>query len=172
MRSFSEIETAVKRATRGIGFSWGVAEEVGKNIRLLEMFGLPGFKNINQYFKVLRNQDFEKISTISTINNSKSLYCPITMGLNFFDQSIHLKDANNIEINNLGFPLLFIPFVFACSDDENTPNMCIDESLISSDVACPAVVDPVCGCDGNTYNNSCEAFNWYGVIAYEDGPCN
>ena len=51
MRSFSEIETAVKRATRGIGFSWGVAEEVGKNIRLLEMFGLPGFKNINQYFK-------------------------------------------------------------------------------------------------------------------------
>jgi hypothetical protein len=116
MRSFSEIETAVKRATRGIGFSWGVAEEVGKNIRLLEMFGLPGFKNINQYFKVLRNQDFEKISTISTINNSKSLYCPITMGLNFFDQSIHLKDANNIQINNLGFPLLFIPFVSRTSE--------------------------------------------------------
>ena len=116
MRSFSEIETAVKRATRGIGFSWGVAEEVGKNIRLLEMFGLPGFKNINQYFKVLRNQDFEKISTISTINNSNNLYCPITMGLNFFDQSIHLKDANNIQINNLGFPLLFIPFVSRTSE--------------------------------------------------------
>ena len=54
MRSFSEIETAVKRATRGIGFSWGISEEVGKNIRLLEMFGLPGFKNINQYFKIIK----------------------------------------------------------------------------------------------------------------------
>ena len=116
MRSFSEIETAVKRATRGIGFSWGISEEVGKNIRLLEMFGLPGFKNINQYFKVIKTQEFEKISTVSSINNSKSLYCPITMGVNFFDQSIHLKDANNIEITNLGFPLLFIPFVSRASE--------------------------------------------------------
>ena len=50
--------------------------------------------------------------------------------------------------------------------------MCVDETLISSDIPCLTVVEPVCGCDGNTYNNSCEAFNWYGVIAYEDGPCN
>ena len=32
MRSFSEIDTAVKRASKGIGFSWGISEEVGKNI--------------------------------------------------------------------------------------------------------------------------------------------
>ena len=39
MRSLSEIETAVKRASRAVGFSWGVSEEVGKSIRLLELFG-------------------------------------------------------------------------------------------------------------------------------------
>ena len=49
--------------------------------------------------------------------------------------------------------LLFIPLVFACSSDEDTPNMCVDETLISSDIPCLTVVEPVCGCDGNTYNS-------------------
>ena len=38
----------------------GISEEVGKNIRLLEMFGLPGFKNINQYFKVIKTKNLKK----------------------------------------------------------------------------------------------------------------
>ena len=48
MRSFSEIETTSKRASRAIGFSWGVAEEIAKCIRLLELFGFEGIKNLNQ----------------------------------------------------------------------------------------------------------------------------
>ena len=51
MKSFSEIDTTVKRASKSVGFDWGIAEELGKNIRLLEMFGLPGLKNLNAYFK-------------------------------------------------------------------------------------------------------------------------
>ena len=47
MKSLSEIETVSKRSTRAAGYSWGIAEEVGKNIRMLEMFGLPGIKNLN-----------------------------------------------------------------------------------------------------------------------------
>ena len=50
MRSLSEIETAVKRASKATGFSWGNSEEIGKSIRQLELFGLPGVKNLNQYY--------------------------------------------------------------------------------------------------------------------------
>jgi len=49
MRSLSEIETAAKRASRAVGFSWGDSEEVAKSIRQLELFGLQGIKNLNQY---------------------------------------------------------------------------------------------------------------------------
>jgi hypothetical protein len=35
---------------------------------------------------------------------------------------------------------------------------------------CPAVVLPVCGCDGRTYNNACEA-NGAGTSVLSDGPC-
>ena len=41
MKSLSEIETVVKRASRAAGFSWGVSEDLGKSIRILELFGLP-----------------------------------------------------------------------------------------------------------------------------------
>ena len=51
MKSLSEIDTTSKRASRAAGYSWGISEEVGKNIRMLEMFGLPGIKNLNDYYK-------------------------------------------------------------------------------------------------------------------------
>ena len=116
MISFSEIETTVKRATKSMGFSWGIAEEVGKNIRLLEMFGLPGIKNINQYFKIYNKDSFENINIYSRSNISKKFYCPIIAGVNFFDQSSSISELKQIEINNLAFPLLFIPFVSRTSE--------------------------------------------------------
>ena len=49
MKSLSEIETTAKRASKAAGYSWGIAEEVGKGIRLLELFGFSGIKNLNEW---------------------------------------------------------------------------------------------------------------------------
>ena len=58
MKSLSEIETTSKRSSRAVGFSWGMAEEIGKCIRSLELFGFPGIKNLNQFCKQKNKKNF------------------------------------------------------------------------------------------------------------------
>ena len=116
MISLSEIDTTVKRASKAVGFSWGIAEEVGKSISLLEMFGLPGLKNLNQYFKACKDKQFQNVSLISKSNSSKISYCPIVSGINFLDQVFTLNEMIEIDFENVAFPILFIPFLSKSSE--------------------------------------------------------
>ena len=117
MRSLSEIETAVKRASRAIGFSWGVAEEVGKSVRLLELFGLPGIKNVNQYFIDKKVKKFENLNLIIEKNLTASEpFCPIILGISFLDQIKTMESLKKIEFTNIAYPILFIPFLSRASE--------------------------------------------------------
>ena len=116
MRSLSEIDTIVKRASKGVGYSWGIAEEVGKNIKLLETYGLSGLKNLNDYFNSLKSKKFQQLTHISTENQSKIPYCPIIAGTSFLDQIDELKDLVNIKIENMSYPILFLPFLSRSSE--------------------------------------------------------
>ena len=69
MKSLSEIETISKRASRATGFSWGIAEEVGKNMRILESFGSSGSKSLNEYYKARSNKKFENLNLIHKENS-------------------------------------------------------------------------------------------------------
>jgi len=50
-------------------------------------------------------------------------------------------------------------------------NSCINPALIDSSAVCITLYDPVCGCDSNTYSNSCVAQNYGGVTSWTNGPC-
>ena len=117
MKSLSEIETISKRASRAAGYSWGICEEVGKNIRLLEMFGLPGIKNLNDYFDKKKEQKFENLRLINVENKSTKLqFCPIISGTSFLDQVKSLDSLNEIKFEGIAYPLLFLPFVSRASE--------------------------------------------------------
>tara|TARA_X000000368_G_C22893794_1_gene650887 strand:- start:235 stop:846 length:612 start_codon:yes stop_codon:yes gene_type:complete len=117
MRSLSEIETTVKRATRSIGFSWGISEEVGKSVKILELFGLPGIKNLNQYYKDKETKKFENIKLISETNKSSlDPFCPIILGVSFLDQIKTIESLKKIKFTSVAYPIIFLSFLSRASE--------------------------------------------------------
>ena len=117
MITFSEIETTTKRASKAAGFSWGVAEEIGKSIRSLELFGLPGIINLNQYLKKIKKKHPTKITKIEKENKTddKEL-CPIYSGVAFLDRCLELEKLKSLKFYNVNYPLLMLPFISRASE--------------------------------------------------------
>ena len=117
MRSLSEIDTISKRASRAKGFSWGVSEEIGKCVKQLELFGLPGIKNLNQYLKIYDQNKFQQIKLISKSNISENkFHCPISTGIGFLDQIKSLEKLKSLEFNKIAYPILFLSFASRASE--------------------------------------------------------
>ena len=117
MKSLSEIETTSKRASRASGYSWGISEEVGKSIRLLEMFSFKGVKNLNEYFKEKKDKKFENLNLINENNKCLNFsYCPIILGVSFLDQIEKLEKIKTINFSKIAYPLLFLPFLSRSSE--------------------------------------------------------
>ena len=115
MQSLSEIDTTSKRASKAAGFSWGIAEEIGKAIRSLELFGLPGVINLNLYLKKIKKNHPKKINKIGKENKNKEL-CPIYCGVAFLDQCKQLETLEIIKFYNVNYPLLILPFISKASE--------------------------------------------------------
>ncbi len=117
MQSFSEIDITSKRASKAAGFAWGISEEVGKNMRNLEMFGLPGVKNLNLYLKKIKKNPSEKPKKIEKENKPQSKeLCPIYCGTIFLDNCKKLEALKSIKFFNVSYPLLLLPFLSRASD--------------------------------------------------------
>jgi len=85
--------------------------------------------------------------------------CTMTSGCSYIGQ------------NGFDYSTFFFTTAEDCLNGCNPDTICVDSLQIDLTVMCPAVVDPVCGCNGITYNNSCEAIYYGGVISYTTGPC-
>ena len=81
------------------------------------------------------------------------------------------------KIFSISFLLVLIIIFSSCEKNNNCVSIpsvqsgiCIDSNLIGNADECIEIYDPVCGCDGITYDNYCVADS-LGITSYVAGEC-
>lgn len=112
--SLNEIEALARKAARGGGMSWGLAEEAGKAVRWLSDNGFLGPWLLSE---LLRQNDGKLYSDLALqqekegISRARNgLLCPIIAGALICDQADDLKDGTQLRLGNVAVPLLLAPF--------------------------------------------------------------
>ena len=89
MKSFNEIDTTVKRASKSIGFEWGIAEELGKTNR-------KGVLWANQFDNIVNCESHIKTTAEEIWNQTsgkvEAFICSVGTGGTLAGVSIGLKN--------------------------------------------------------------------------------
>ncbi|EBA16857.1 hypothetical protein RSK20926_03594 [Roseobacter sp. SK209-2-6] len=111
--SLNEIEAMSKRAARGAGLSWGLAEEAAKGTRWLAAFSFPGAEMLADLLTLndrLPALDFSPAVLSGTWAAPAGRMSPLIAGAAMSDCAVRMEAGQVIEMENVSLPLLVVPF--------------------------------------------------------------
>jgi hypothetical protein len=112
--SLSEIEAETRKAARGAGLPWGLAEEAGKAVRWLAMHGIDATAALVDVL----DQHADGLLDLGIVEGiagrwggSSQQLSPLALGAAICDHARALGDGRRIDTGPVAQPLLIIPFV-------------------------------------------------------------
>ncbi|MCZ4354444.1 DUF3726 domain-containing protein [Roseovarius aestuarii] len=111
--SLNEIESLARKAARGAGFSWGLAEEAGYAARWLAGVNLPGPEALANLLIAQDGTAFSALrpthTDVDTWQASGGTLCPISTGTALGDKARMLPAQ--CRLSDVAQPLLLVPFI-------------------------------------------------------------
>ena len=121
--SLNEIEALSRKAARGAGYSWGLAEDTGKAVRWLESHALPGAAALAAHLHAGDGQalsDQTPRPEIDAWTAPKGSICPILAGTMLADGTAAPHGAP-LTLTNVRAPLLLLPFLSWMAQSQGRP---------------------------------------------------
>lgn len=116
--SLNEIEVTGKRATRGAGYSWGLAEEAGKAARWLTVHDLPGPEVLAELLTGYDGAGYDDLAPVSDagIWQARSgRLCPLITGAALCDRASEIASGRTLELGPTAYPVLLLPYAAAAA---------------------------------------------------------
>ena len=110
--SLNEIEALARKAARGGGMAWGLAEEAGKATRWLCAAGWPGATALADLLLTNDGAAWEAIrprTDTDTWTARDGILCPTAAGAALTDRAADLAAGHTIRLQNVSRPILLIP---------------------------------------------------------------
>lgn len=116
--SLNEIEAMGKRAARGAGLDWGLAEEAGKAARWLTARNLPGPEELAELLTRNDSKRYAELApeSVDGVWRAPSgRLCPLIAGAALCDRANEIAAGREIHLGPTAQPMLLAPFAAGAS---------------------------------------------------------
>jgi len=123
-RSLNEIGLLCKRAARGGGLDWGLAEDAARGARWSASLGLPGPAMLATRLERLDGRSLDALSpdvTTDVWRAASGSLCPLAAGAALADRAARLAAGGPITLRDPACPLLVLAFANDAAEQLGTP---------------------------------------------------
>lgn len=112
--SLSEIDSLARRAARGAGMSWGLAEEAGQAVSWLCAHAMPGAEYLAALLQRQTHRDHGAAHPLpdqTPWRAQAGALCPIAAGAALSDRAVEISNMARLRLVRCEAPFLLLPFL-------------------------------------------------------------